>query len=295
MSWSVVESWENQAITTTTAADGKSGSSGVNRYFTIVAPDVGYTPVDALAAFGLPAMNDPHPSTPSLRVRNRDVNQTGPMYFEATISYEAQVNDPNDPAQNPLSRPPVISFSSVTQEVEIDKDINDLPIQTINGEPIVGVTAPFTDLVITVQRNLPSFNPESISTYTNKVNSAAWYGLPAGTVRIMGINATSVFSEDFAYWDVTIEFQVRRGQGTVEDAKAWWHRTAHQGYLVWDGTELAHALDNAGNTVAQPVMIQTAEDDGVVAERGEKVAAGVGRYISFQILDEIDFNQLNLL
>lgn len=301
MSWSVVESWENQAITTTTAADGKSGSAGVNRYFTIAAPDVGYTPVDALAAFGLPAMNDPHPSTPSLRVRNRDVNQTGPMYFEATISYEAQVNDPNDPAQNPLSRPPVISFSSVTQEVEIDKDINDLPIQTINGEPIVGVTAPFTDLVITVQRNLPSFNPESISTYTNKVNSAAWYGLPAGTVRIMGINATSVFSEDFAYWDVTIEFQVRRGRGTVTDDKAWWHRTAHQGYLVYSSFlgKLVYAkadsadddVEGRGTTVSQPVMIE--KDVG--AGLGTRLAAGVGEYIEFQVLDEIDFNQLNLL
>ena len=292
MSWSVVESWENQAITTNTAADGKSGSSGVSRFFTILAPDVGYTPVDALAAFGLPLMNDPHPSTPSLRVRNRDVNQSGPMYFEATISYEAQVNDPNDPAQSPLSRPPVISFSSVTQEVEIDKDINDAPIQTINGEPIHGVTAPFTDLVITVQRNLPSFNPATISEYTNKVNSSAWYGLPAGTVRIMDIAATSVFSEDFAYWDVSISFQVRRGIGEQTDEHAWWFRTSHQGYIVYTGAlGLHHARDNQDMTVSQPVMI----DKDAGAGLGEQLAAGTGEYIEFQILDEIDFNQLNLL
>jgi hypothetical protein len=292
MSWSVIESWENQNITTNTAADGKSGSSGVSRFFTILAPDVGYTPVDALAAFGLPLMNDPHPSTPSLRVRNRDINQTGPMYFEATISYEAQVNDPTDPAQSPLSRPPVINFSSVTQEVEIDKDIDDKPIQTINGEPIHGVTAPFTDLVITVQRNLPSFNPSSISTYTNKVNSSAWLGLPAGTVRIMDISASSVFSEDFAYWDVSISFQVRRGIGEQTDDKAWWFRTAHQGYLVYTVAKgIHHVLDDQGNTRAQPVMIDKDAEAGL----GEQLPEGEGEYIEFQILDEIDFNQLNLL
>jgi hypothetical protein len=291
MPW--LESWENQGITTNTAADGKSGSSGVQRYFTLQASAIGITTVQALATAGLPLMNDPHPQNPSLRVRNRDVSQDGPISFSATISYEAQVNDPNDPAQNPLSRPAVIRFGAVTQEVEIDEDVNGDPIQTINGEPIVGVTRPFTDLVITVQRNLPTFNPASISNYMNKINSATWYGLPAGTVRITDISAGNVFSEDFEYWDVSISFQVRRGFGSVTDAKAWWHRTAHQGYLVYDALlgELVHAKDGEGVTVAQPVMI----DKDAGAGLGEQLAAGVGEYIDFQVLEEIDFNGLNLL
>jgi hypothetical protein len=293
MSWE--ESWENQGLTTTTAADGKSGSSGVLRYFTLVAPDVGYTTVQALSAAGLPLMNDPHPQNSSLRVRNRDVSQDGPISFSATISYEAQVNDPNDPSQNPLLRPAVIRFSSVTQEVEIDEDVNGDPIETVNGEPIVGVTRPFTDLVVTVQRNLPTFNPLSISTYMNKINSATWYGLPAGTVRITDIQAGNVFSEDFEYWDVSISFQVRRGFGSVTDAKAWWHRTAHQGYIIDDGAGAraiakADAADDFtanGETVAQPVMLDLTT--------GERLAAGTGAYIEFQVLEEIDFNGLNLL
>lgn len=295
MSWDVKESWENQGLTTNTAADGKSGSSGVSRHFTLVAPSVGYTTVQALSAAGLPVMNDPHPQNSSLRVRNRDVSQDGPISFSATISYEAQVNDPNDPAQNPLLRPAVIRFSAVTQEVEIDEDVNGDPIETVNGEPIVGVTRPFTDLVVTVQRNLPSFNPLSISTYMNKINSATWYGLPAGTVRITDIQAGNVFSEDFEYWDVSISFQVRRGFGSVTDAKAWWHRTAHQGYIIDDGAGAraiakADAADDFtanGETVAQPVMLDLTT--------GERLAAGTGAYIEFQVLEEIDFNGLNLL
>jgi hypothetical protein len=295
MSWDVKESWENQGVTTTTAADGKSGSSGLSRFFSLVAPGVGYTTVQALSAAGLPLMNDPHPQNSSLRVRNRDVSQDGPISFSATISYEAQINDPNDPSQNPLLRPAVIRFSAVTQEVEIDEDINGDPIETVNGEPIVGVTRPFTDLVVTVQRNLPTFNPLSISTYMNKINSATWYGLPAGTVRITDIQAGNVFSEDFEYWDVSISFQIRRGFGSVTDAKAWWHRTAHQGYIIDDGAGVraiakADAADDFtanGETVAQPVMLDLTT--------GERLAAGTGAYIEFQVLDEIDFNGLNLL
>jgi hypothetical protein len=285
MSW--IESWENQGITTNTAADGKSGSSGVQRYFTLQAASIGTTTVQALGTAGLPLMNDPHPQNSSLRVRNRDVSQDGPISFSATISYEAQVNDPNDPAQNPLLRPAVVRFGAVTQEVEIDEDVDGDPIQTVNGEPIVGVTRPFTDLVITVQRNLPTFNPLSISGYMNKVNSATWYGLPAGTVRITDIQAGNVFSEDFEYWDVSISFQVRRGFGSITDAKAWWHRTAHQGYIINESGTKRIATTDDGLTVSQPVMLDLTT--------GAQLAAGVGAYIEFEVLEEIDFNGLNLL
>jgi hypothetical protein len=181
----------------------------------------------------------------------------------------------------------VVSFSSVTQEVEIDEDRDGNPIQTVNGEPLVGVTRPFTDLVITVSRNLPTFSPLSISTYMNKINSTPWYGLPAGTVRIMDIQAQNQFSEDFEFWSVTISFQVRRGYGQILDAEAWDHRCAHQGYIVKVGGQKIHALTTDGLTVAQPVMISKTT--------GEQLADGVGEYISFPVLDEIDFNTLNLL
>jgi hypothetical protein len=121
----------------------------------------------------------------------------------------------------------------------------------------------------------------------NKVNSTAWYGLPAGTVKISDIQARSVFSEDFAYWDVSISFQVRRGFGSVTDANAWYYRTAHQGYLVNNAGDIVYAKDDDGNTVAQPVMLNLTT--------GVQLAAGVGAYIEFEVLESIDFNTLNLL
>ena len=294
MSYSVQEEWTGGADANT-ESDGTSGTSAVQRIFNVVSNSGSGSKLGALYAAGIPLPNSAHPESPILRARSRSVQQTGPQYYVVTIGYEALTSDPTDPGQSPLSQPPVISYSSVTQEVEIDEDINGDPIQTVNGEPLVGVTRPFTDLGISVQRNLPTFDPASISTYMNKVNSATWYGLPAGTVRITDIQATSVFSDDFAYWDVSIQFQVRRGYGPVTDAKAWWHRTAHQGYRVWNGTALVNATESDGTTVAQPVMIETVADDAVAVGEGERVAAGVGRYVDFQVLDDIDFNTLNLL
>ena len=287
MSWSVIESWENQQANSALEPNGQKGSSDVSRYFTAVAPGVGYSTVAALAAPGIPRPNDPHPFTPSLRVLTRSAQQTGPMYFTVTIGYQGQTADPDDPAQNPLLIPPVITFGAITQEVEVDEDINGDPIETINGEPIVGVTRPFTDLVITVQRNLPSFNPASISTYMNKVNSATWYGLPAGTVRITDIQAQTVTSDVVPYWNVSVSFQVRRGQGPVTDAKAWCHRTAHQGYIINDGGTKRIATTDDNQTVQQPVMLSLTT--------GAQLPAGTGAFIEFEVLESIDFNALNLL
>jgi hypothetical protein len=294
-SWSVTEDWTGQSGGVTVDSDGIKGTTDVVRTFNMTPDSIGATPVDALAAPQLPRRNDPHPQTPILRARRFSVTQSGPLYFQVTVGYEALTTDPNDPSQSPLAQPPVISFSSITQEVEVDEDINGDPIQTVNGEPLAGVTRPFTDLVITVQRNLPTFNPASISTFMNKVNSTTWYGLPAGTVRISDIQATSVFSDDFAFWNASISFQVRRGFGSVTDANAWKYRTAHQGYIIDDGLgntaiakeDPADDFTDNGLTVAQPVMLNLTT--------GERLAAGTGAYIEFEVLDEIDFNTLNLL
>jgi hypothetical protein len=287
MIWSVQEDWNSQQTGVAIESDGVKGTTDVTRVFNLTPNFSGATTLDALAAAGIPLRNSPHPQTAILRARRFNASQIGPQYFQVTVGYEALTSDPNDPSQNPLAQPAVKSFSSVTQEVEIDEDRDGNPIVTINGEPLVGVTRPFTDLVITVSRNLPSFDPVSISTYMNKINSTTWYGLPAGTVRIMDIQAQNQFSEDFEFWAVTISFQVRRGYGQVIDAEAWDHRCAHQGYIVKVGGNKIHALTTDNLPVAQPVMISKTT--------GAQLADGVGEYINFPVLDEIDFNQLNLL
>lgn len=288
MSWDVVESWDAQSTGVSIEENGVKGTSDVTRTFSVVADVTGRTTLEALAAPGVPRANEAHPQQFGLRARTFDCQQVSPLEFRVTVGYVMPSADPNDPTQNPLAQPASVSFSAITQDVEIDEDVNGDPIQTVNGEPIAGVTRPFTDLAITVRRNLPTFNPLSISEYMNKVNSVTWYGLPAGTVRIMDIAASNVFSNDLEYWDVSITFQVRRGFGSVTDAKAWWYRTAHQGYIVDDGAgNKVYATDDNGVTVAQPVMLNLST--------GVQLAAGTGAYIEFQVLETADFNDLNLL
>jgi hypothetical protein len=299
MSWDVKESWQGDQTGVTVAENGNQGTTDVTRVFTAVADQAGYRTIDALLAPGVPRKNDPYPTNFALRARRFSVVNEGPLYFIITVSYTANVSDPNDESQNPLALPAEVEFTDVTQEVEIDEALevnpprplvgDGYPIETINGEPIRGVTQPFTDLAFTIQRNLPTFDPSSISEYTNKVNSTPFLGCPAGTVRIMGIKASSVFSEGFAYWNVSITFQVRRGRGPVPDERAWWFRTAHQGYKVRvsNNAPITIAKTSDNQTVTQPVMIDLVT--------GVQLPEGTGAFIEFRVFDEIDFNQLSLL
>jgi len=299
MSWDVKESWDNQTGVTI-QPNGNKGTATTVRTFTAVSDTPNNRTIDALAAPGIPQRNEPHPNNPFLLAKRFDVVNEGPLYFIVTVTYEAATTDPNDPSESPVQSLPVITFSDVTQEVELDEALevfparplvgDGYPIETINGEPINGVTAPFTDLVMTVQRNLPTFNPESISTFTNKINSTPFYGFPAGTVRITKIAASSVSDDTgVTYWDVNVAFQIRRGRGPVPDERAWWFRTAHQGYRVRVSNNapitLAKTSDN--QTVTQPVMINLVT--------GVQLPEGTGAFVEFRVLEEIDFNQLNLL
>jgi hypothetical protein len=303
MSWSVIESWEDSARVSY-KPNGIAGDASTVRKFTVSVPEK--TSLQVVDAPGLPRPGSSHPSSLFLVARHYNIRKMGPLYFEVLVEYEGNTPDPTNPADNPLSRSPVISFGSVTQEVEIDYALDvfpsrtlvgdSYPIQTINGEPIVGVTQPFTDLVVIVERNLASFDPDVITTYTNKVNSQTWFGCPAGTTRIMNITARSNFNPSFPYWEATASFQVRRGRGPVPDSRAWWHRVPHQGYIINNsaGTRLDYAkadpgddFTSRGTTVSQPVMLDNAT--------GERLASGDADYVEFKVLDTIDFNLLNIL
>lgn len=298
--WDVQEDWTGQQTGVSVADDGVKGTTDQTRSFNLAGPFTATTN-DALFALGIRS-NDAHPQNPALRARRFDVTQTGPGYFNAVVGYQAAIIDPNDPAENPLVQPAVITVSSLTQEVEVDFDVNDNPIATVNGEPLEGVTRPFTDMLIDVEVNLPDFDFDSISTYTNKVNSTPFkirtrskiYEMPAGTTRISDLRASNVFTSGFEYWKVNIQFHVRRGAGPVTDAKAWWHRTAHKGYRVRTATGPPLVTDIAKDgdfTVAQPVfLIKTGADIGK-----REPDPTVGHFIEFEVLESIDFNNLNLM
>lgn len=265
--------------------DGKTGSSDAQRVFNVVSLNGSGSSVGAKLAPGIPRIGFAHPDNFYLRCRSVDCNRRSPIMYEVTANYFA---DTQDPENSPLNEPPKITFSTITSDEEIDEDIDGNPLVTVNGEPYEGITMSVEDLSMTITRNLPTFNPTSIYTYVNKVNSAQFFNFPAGTVRCVDINASQATAEqNFEYWVASVTFQMREPL-RVPPQKAWWKRVLHQGYIVKDrdGNPVTASTIN-GQDVTKPILLK---DDGTPETDPEQ-----GTWRTFQIYGTADFNQMNLL
>lgn len=287
MSFSVVEQYQGANLTSQLDDNGITGNASVTRVFNVVPDTPTFDVLDVSAATGIPRNGDIHPSNFALVCRSKNVRQVHPGYFEVECTYTAKTSEPEDEAAgNPLEEPAVIEVSAITSEEPIDEDVNGDPIATVNGEPIVGLTMAVTDMAVKVTRNLPTFNIWSIAAYTNKVNSTTFLGSPAGTVRIMDIQASSELSDEFEYWKVSVTFHIRRGLRTT-DAKAWYKRVKHEGYYVKVGSDVKRATDSDGNPVVSPVPLKS---DGT-----EETDKSLASFLEFQVYESVDFNAMNLL
>lgn len=178
-----------------------------------------------------PKIRSPFPQSGTyLRASNVSVRRVNPILYEIDVDYES----PGKDGENPLDKPPEIKFSAVVAEEEVDMDADGQPIlfYATGERPNPAIRVPVYDNVIRVKRNLASVNPLFISSYRNSVNGTVWYTLPAGCVRMTVFDAENVHDDDFDYWSVNAEFQIRRGAPRTTDEKAWYRRVLAQGFYV---------------------------------------------------------------
>jgi len=284
--FNVIESWESDADASSDAS-GK-GDSEVSRHFNVTASIGGARSYDVLRAQGIPRLRDSYPLNFYYVARKRSVNQKSPLYFEVTIGYDSKIADP-DENENPLDEPAKISYRTINTAEPVSEDIDGNPIATVNGEPIDGVQMPIADLAMTIRRNLPTFNPVSIFGFVNTVNNTAFWNFPAGTVKMVDISAENVFSTEFEYWDVSVDFEMRKPIRTIAE-RAWWARVAHAGLLVKDrnsGEQMPAWVAGTNENATRPVFINPSGY--------QETDSTVGHWLEFQLMEESDFNTLNLL
>lgn len=280
MSFDVKESWESKL--SSESPDGVHGSANFDRYFTVTSDEPSSTLLVKMLA-PIPKQGNTHPDNSFFRVIQIEIEQVSPIYFKVVCKY----NTKSEEGENPLDQPPDITFDSVTTTEEIDEDVHGNPIQTVNGEPITGVTEEIHDLTMSISRNLASFNPFSQYVYLKKVNSDNYFGFPPGVAKIKKISASNVFTDDYEYWAVNVQFQFREPIRTTAQ-KAWWKRVKHQGFYVKnDNDEIVHAVDENGENVTSPVNLKL---DGKEETDKEKA-----HWLEFETLNKISFASLNLL
>ena len=238
-----------------------------------------------VSAPGIPRINQQWPTDFYFRAKLAVPKRVSPIQFVVTVTYRSIEITPGDP--NPFNRPAVVRWATVKETGEIDEDIHGNPLVTANGEPIRGITRPFSNLAAVIERNIPNFNPQAFDGFIDRVDNSGILGSTPGTAVLDSVNADPVENDDFRYYKLVSTVLFRRPIRTTA-ARAWWYRTMHKGFEVREepGGEPSHAITN-GDLVSSPVRLKP---DGT-RETDDNVA----HFLEFEILESVNLSASGII
>lgn len=234
----------------------------------------------------VPYRHQVHPYNAWLYVKNKHVETKGPFLYEVTVYYES-FTDPSssEPAPiSPLLQPPEVSWTFVTSNEPIDRDIYGNPITNSAKESFdPPITRDFDDLVLRVVRNELEFNALQAAAYKGAVNSDVFLGFAAGVVRCVLYNGVKQYAASLVYWKVTYEFHIRWD--------GWARRIRDEGYRALNAAQDGYEeiVDENGLKVSQPWPLY----NGTKLSAAQ-VKAGTAYFLTFHIYPQKPFFILGL-
>jgi hypothetical protein len=262
------------------------GEADYAEVYDCISSDGTDTVLDVRTASGIPQLGEQKGSE-FLWVTNVQVSRESPIYYRVAVSYKSFSVDPSDPTSNPLLAPAKVKWKTVKTEGEIDEDVNGNPIVTTAGEPVRGITRPFSDIAAVITQAFSAFNPFTFYLYIDYVNSDFFLGFPPGTAKVETVDADpqqiEVGGSPLEYYNVTVEVIFRRPLRTTPD-KAWFNRRVEKGnYVKNDGGDLVPAMIQ-GEQAPGPVFLdangkQTNSDSAIWSEDeifGRAAFSGMG-------------------
>jgi hypothetical protein len=251
----ITERWSADE-TNQESPDAKNYTLTTNRVLDVTVDDPeNWNSLFITAAMVDPQIRNSYPFDFFLRCDNLNVKRISPFRYEVSAHYETHAKL----EQSPLDLPPDISYDSIVTEEEIDQDADGNPILTVLGEGFdPPVREPSYDTIIRVSRNLATYDEDWAQSFRNRVNSAEWKGYQAGTVRVVSIKGDSVADQDFIYWRVSAEFQIRDPYPGQDASKTWYKRLLANGFTVRNGAgKIGPALLETGEFSGVPVLHDT--------------------------------------
>lgn len=224
-----------------------------------------YTIIDAatealaLAASGLPAINDGFPGLPDYKARAPVLRSTAPTTWEATVEYAIPENGDVhiEPPTDPQVDPPKVSITPSLREIPTDVDVNGIPIRNAANFPHdQQATLPVIVDVIRVTRYESAYDVNRVRQYRNKTNANAFNFLGnlirtgdmlCRSIRLVGeypITATGpvLIEYEFEWWS-----DERVAEGTAAYPHdlhianlgrfGWYGSPAKQGPIGYEGSD----------------------------------------------------------
>tara|TARA_R100000808_G_scaffold25080_1_gene61494 strand:+ start:11601 stop:12446 length:846 start_codon:yes stop_codon:yes gene_type:complete len=265
------------------ARDSADGSESY-RTFTITF-DSQANEMEALLAPGVPRYGEVHPQQGFIRALDIRVRSSG----EADTLWTAEVHYRSPEfvdvrSLNPLTDPPIIRWTTVNIQEEIDLDVEGSPITNTVGEPIdPPPQRDFADLQVTIIRNESNWTADVAINFVNKLNQDEIFGFAPGIGRMVGISADRVYFDSLAYWEVTYQIVFRRGGWNKRFLNAGYREVKKPG-----SNETKEILDANGDKYQTPTPLSI---DGVALGPND---AGQVYFVQYQVYEAVPFFTLQL-
>lgn len=268
------------------------------RYFRVRTTSKLDGPATVGGATGLPELYDSYEtdteSDDTASVISIEPREEDKCIWTVEVRYSTETGDEAKSADNPLSRPTEISFSSQKYTRPLVRAWGTGKITTINveGEEQLYSTSALTTAVInsageafdppiemddsrptlTFTRNEGGFDTLLPATYQDAVNSDSFFGYNPLTVKCSRISAVSTFESGFSYWKVTYEFEI--------NFNTWRFMPLDQGTRYKDANgKVQNAFDRNGAPVSKPILLNGAGRPLVelnAVETGSKTTLSAG-------------------
>ena len=214
-----------------------------------------------------------------------DMLASGGAVWEVTVQYSTDVGEDPQQGDNPLLRPPVVTWSSENVIRIVDKDVNDEPIVNTANKPFdPGVDIEEARFILEVQRNEPIFNTAYVDTYQNAINSDTFLGFAPGTARITGIRAQQLVENDVQFWQISLQITFNRD--------GWQKKILNAGY---EKKLIANPVDEEDWEIIKDVTGARLSTPSNLSLNGQSVLPdGTGIFLTFDVYEEVPFGPLGL-
>jgi len=232
---------------------------------------------------------------PGALLKSRTVRQVNnqKQWWEVADSYDSQQEgeDPEDPQENPLLRPPTRAISFEREDRYVPRDKDDKPYTNSAGEPYSRetVSTPSSLLVLTITRNEASLPVAVAEEWQDCVNEHEWYGRAADSWRIADLGATDAWENGVYYWACFYKFVYKKDlwipYEELDKGTYWWEDN-DKGEIP----KKRFPVDGTGVAASSEVLLNGS------GGRLDKLSlvAGDYAYNEFRKYDRKDFNALDL-
>lgn len=246
---------------------------------------------DAVGSNGIqvPALNTSHPANRDLRVAYKSA---GPGLTERIISVRYQYAPggiqftPND---NPLTRKPRFSWSRITYQESVGRDIYNNPISNSVGDPVdPPPSITMASRMLTIRRHEQGYKPEISDRFENTVNSveimASGRRCPSHTIRVESIIPVGEYTDGAGVLEIEYQLEFKWRLAGPPGGKIsliqryphhfWHYDLGRNGWYTNDSNQTAKGRlyhTNAAGSADEPVSEDVPLEDGIPIKKGKYV------------------------